>query len=110
MERNGSPKPIFETDPERLSFCTTLLIHPEFLRQNEGVNKGVNEGVNATLTDKEQTVLEAIKRNPSTSVAKMIKELNISRASIERAIKELKKRQMIIHEGPAKNGRWIVLK
>ena len=106
LERNGSPKPIFETDPERLSFCTTLLIHPEFLHQNEGVN----EGVNATLTDKEQTVLEAIKRNPSTSVAKMIKELNISRASIERAIKELKKRQMIIHEGPAKNGRWIVLK
>ncbi len=43
------------------------------------------------MTDKEQTVLEAIKRNPSTSVAKMIKELNISRASIERAIKELKK-------------------
>ncbi len=28
------------------------------------------------MTDKEQTVLEAIKRNPSTSVAKMIKELN----------------------------------
>ena len=106
MERNGSPKPIFETDPERHTFCTTLLIHPEFLRQNEGVN----EGVNATLTDKEQTVLEAIKRNPSTSVAKMIKELNISRASIERAIKELKKKQMIIHDGPAKNGRWIVLK
>ena len=29
LERNGSPKPIFETDPERLSFCTTLLIHPD---------------------------------------------------------------------------------
>jgi hypothetical protein len=35
LERNGSPKPIFETDPERLSFCTTLLIHPEFLCQND---------------------------------------------------------------------------
>ncbi|MDE7184366.1 MAG: winged helix-turn-helix transcriptional regulator [Lachnospiraceae bacterium] len=106
LERNGSPKPIFETDPERLSFCTTLLIHPEFLHQNEGVNEGVNE----TLSDKEQAVLDAIKRNPHTSVAKMIKELNISKASIERAIKGLKKRQIIIHEGPAKTGRWIVLK
>jgi len=31
LERNGSPKPVFETDPERLSFCTTIPIHPHFL-------------------------------------------------------------------------------
>jgi ATP-dependent DNA helicase RecG len=34
LERNGSPQPVFETDAERLSFSTTLLIHPDF--QNEG--------------------------------------------------------------------------
>lgn len=106
LERNGSPKPIFETDSERLSFCTTLLIHPEFLKQIEGVNEGVNAG----LSDKEQMVLDAIKRNSSTSVAKMVKELNISRASIERSIDSLKKRKIIIHEGPAKNGKWIIIK
>ena len=31
MERNGSPGLIIETDPERLSFCITLPIHPQFL-------------------------------------------------------------------------------
>ncbi|MCM1025126.1 MAG: hypothetical protein NC432_01740 [Roseburia sp.] len=36
LEHNGSPKPLFETDPERLSFCTTLLIHPYFLHSEEG--------------------------------------------------------------------------
>jgi ATP-dependent DNA helicase RecG len=31
LEKNGSPKPIFESDPNRLSFTTTLLIHPDSL-------------------------------------------------------------------------------
>ena len=40
LERNGSPEPIFETDPERLSFCTTIFIHPQFLPSHEGRNEG----------------------------------------------------------------------
>ena len=31
LEQNGSPKPIFETDENRLSFTSTILIHPYFL-------------------------------------------------------------------------------
>ena len=42
LERNGSPAPIFETDPDRLSFCTTLLIHPHFLHQEESRNNIVH--------------------------------------------------------------------
>ena len=105
LERNGSPKPIFETDPERLSFCTTLLIHPDFFYKNEGVN----EGVSKDLTEKEQMILNAMKSTPSISVAKMVKELNISKASIERAIKSMKEKQLIVREGSAKSGKWIVL-
>ncbi|MCD8021440.1 MAG: hypothetical protein LUF30_00140 [Lachnospiraceae bacterium] len=46
LERNGSPKPIFETDPERLSFCTTLLIHPLFLQTGEEISDGISDGLN----------------------------------------------------------------
>lgn len=36
LEQNGSPKPIFETDENRLSFTSTILIHPYFLEsENE---------------------------------------------------------------------------
>ena len=42
LEQNGSPKPVFETDPERLSVCTTLLIHPHFLHQEESRNNIVH--------------------------------------------------------------------
>ena len=42
LERNGSPEPIFETDPARLSFCTTIFIHPQFLPSHECRNEGRN--------------------------------------------------------------------
>lgn len=35
MESNGSPAPVFYTDEQRLSFSTTLYIHPEFDAKNE---------------------------------------------------------------------------
>ena len=54
-------------------------------------------------------ILNAMKRTPSISVAKMVKELNISKASIERAIKSMKEKQLIVREGSAKSGKWIVL-
>ena len=48
MRGNGSPEPIFETDPDRLSFTTILKIHPAFLTENqagEGANAGDSESV-----------------------------------------------------------------
>ncbi|MCD8197067.1 MAG: hypothetical protein LUE24_07925 [Lachnospiraceae bacterium] len=102
LERNGSPKPVFETEPERLSFCTTLLIHPAFLNQSEGINE--------ELTEKEQMALNFIISNPSVSVARMVKELTLPRTSVERTIRKLKQNGFIIHDGPKKNGRWVVLR
>jgi ATP-dependent DNA helicase RecG len=106
LKRNGSPDPIFETDPERLSFSSTLLIHPYFILQNEGEN----EGENKEITKNERMILTAIEKEPSISVAKMVKELGLSKASLERAIKSLKEKHFIKRQGPAKGGKWIILK
>ncbi len=106
LKRNGSPDPIFETDPERLSFSSTLLIHPYFIPQNEGEN----EGENKEITKNERMILTAIEKEPSISVAKMVKELGLSKASLERAIKSLKEKHFIKRQGPAKGGKWIILK
>ena len=40
LEKNKSPKPVFETDEERSYFKTTFFIHTEFKRENEGVKEG----------------------------------------------------------------------
>lgn len=31
LEKNGLPKPLFETDDERTSFAATIFIHPNFV-------------------------------------------------------------------------------
>jgi len=68
------------------------MIHPLFLHQNEGVNEGASE----KLSDKELLVRNAMKANPSITVAKMVKELAISKASIERAIKAMKEKLLLL--------------
>ena len=110
LDRNGSPKPIFETDPARLSFSTTLFIHPDFLHHNEGVNEGVNEVINIDLTERELLILSIMKTNPSVSIAKIVNELNVSISSVERAVRSLKQKRIIAREGSDKNGKWIILK
>ncbi len=61
LAQNGSPMPLFETDPDRLSFSTTLLIHPNFLHHNEGENEGDNREVEAGLTERESAVLSLMR-------------------------------------------------
>ena len=111
LEKNGSPKPIFYTDEERLSFTTTLFIHPEF--KNDTVNEGVNEGVNhlsSRLSAKEKEVYEIIKKDPSLSMSNMKTVLGVSESTIYRAIKQLKAQEYIRREGSDKKGKWMILK
>ena len=35
LDKNGSPKPEFETDDDRSYFITRLYVHKEFLKENE---------------------------------------------------------------------------
>lgn len=103
----GYKKPsIVETlDPDRITI--TLQIETASINITDD---GTNEEINRRVTGKEYQVLQVIKRDPSLSVAKMVKELGISKASIERALKSMKEKKLIAREGATKNGRWIILK
>ena len=107
LENNGSPKPIFYTDEERLSFTTTLFIHPEF--ENDRVNDRVNIS-RPSLTKREKEVYEIIIDDASLSVANIARTLNISDSTVNRTIKKLKEKNYITREGADKNGKWIILK
>lgn len=91
LENNGSPKPIFYTDEERLSFTTTLFIHPEF--KNDRVNDRVNIS-EPSLTKREKEVYEIIADDASLSVANIAKSLNISDSTVNRAIRGLKEKKI----------------
>ncbi len=111
LERNGSPKPIFETDPERMSFCTTILIHPYFLHQDKNKYDTVNDTVNdiPKLTKTEQIILSYIIKNNQATINEIMSAVNKSKSTVNRAIKSLKTKGLLSRTGSDKNGSWNVL-
>ena len=113
LEKNGSPKPIFETDDERTSFAATIFIHPGFI-VNESLPSGKNVGKDngkdkSTNTNNEEQVLIAIKNNPQITIPVMAKTTGLGERTVSRIIKELKSNGVLIREG-TRNGKWVILK
>ena len=58
LEKNGSPKPLFETDEERTFFATTIYIHPGFIANG---NDFGNDSCHENISEDEKTILEIMK-------------------------------------------------
>ena len=111
LEKNGSPKPVFYTDPERLSFATTLFIHPDFLKSNQcvtDVNDGNHDGNDGNLSANEIKILDVVAQNPTLAASKIGELVGISKPTVERTLKGLKNKGMIRREGSTR-GRWIII-
>lgn len=80
--------------------------------KNDGDNDGENDGEKSDiikeLSNKEKIVFSAIKENPYTTTAFIAKDKNLTRPTIERAIKNLKQLGLIKRIGPDKGGHWEV--
>ena len=118
LEKNGSPKPIFETDEDRTSFATTIFIHPEFLKTvnfsgNDG-NKTTDQTTDQTTDRKgksytEKKILYLIKQNPRITQACLAEELEMPKSTIKYYVGKMSKAKIIKREGTVHNGKWIVL-
>lgn len=101
------------TDPERLSFCTTIFIHPQFLPSHEGRNEGrngtKNEERKSLSAARTERILSAISENPHITMRSLVEELDIPRSAVERILKNLRDAGVVRHEGSTKKGRWVVL-
>lgn len=108
LEHNGSPASIFETDPERLSFCTTIFIHPQFLSPN-GTKDGTKQAVPNRRTERVQLIFSAIQKDLQITVRALVENLGISKNTILRILKELQENGTIKREGSSRKGRWVML-
>ena len=106
LEKNGSPKPIFETDPDRLSFSSTILIHPAFVGENVGESVGVNVGVKLNKTQRK--IIELLKDNPRYTLEQMAQIITVERRTIERNIKKLRENGVLERVGSDREGYWIL--
>ena len=108
LETNGSPKPLFETDDDRLSFTSTIFIHPAFLESSETKSETENETENDGLNDVEKAVLQYFKRHPQSTILKLCNDINLSRSHVTRVIRSLKMQKLLERQGSDRKGEWIV--
>ena len=74
---------------------------------NDGVNKGVNDGVKSDKKDLK--IMKLITQKPTITKDELAKALDLSKSTIERRMRNLKKQGKIKRTGSDKTGSWIVI-
>ena len=118
LEKNGSPKPEFETDEEHSYFISRFFVREDFYNESDTVteivekqettqkNCGENCGKNSVTAEK---IIAAIKENPSVTQKRLVEITGLTRRGIEWQIKQLKEKGIIRRVGADKGGYWEVL-
>jgi ATP-dependent DNA helicase RecG len=124
LNRNGSPKPLFDTnEPERSCFITELTIHPEFIEvKNDGGQ--VNDNVRGEIRNDFGMISERIRNdfgkevadtfdiicaNPDFTAKEISELINKSPRTVENYTARLKEAGIIQRKGAKLGGSWEVI-
>ncbi len=102
-------EPLFEYDA---FFKVTFYRNPEYaLKQTaeKMVGEKVGQKVGEKITQNQEKILAAIKKDPTVSAQILSEKVGISARKIEENIAKLKKRGILKRIGPDKGGHWEVL-
>ena len=64
----------------------------------------------AKLTDRQQKILNHIKKTPTITGKQMSEMLSVSQCTIERDLSVLKRMGVLIREGKDNDGVWVIMK
>lgn len=125
LAANGSPPAEYDTDDERSYFSTVLKTHPLFLGEtanepvtarSEPINEPTNEPINgpaaqarfASLSELENQIVQALRREPSLTREQLASLTDVSRATVTRRLAKLRDEGFLQRVGPKKTGHWEV--
>ena len=74
--------------------------------KNVGINVGINVGLNAT----EKKILSYLIEKPEATADDMASAIGVSKRTIERTLKKLQEKELLVRSGTKKSGKWIVIK
>ena len=83
LAENGSPRAIFETTDDRLTFLVTIPVR-EGYRENLETNVFGSE----TRTKRSERIIDLIKNKPTMSAAEIAMEIDMSSRGVEKQIKK----------------------
>ena len=103
---SGSDEIIFQEDDV---FVTKVPLHSINDTVNATVDATVNATVNATVSERQKRILIEANVNKNITIAQLADKLSVSRDTILRDMKKLKKLNLIRRVGSDKLGHWDIL-
>ena len=120
MKEQNLEAPIYTENDHSVTLILKNNIEKRNVKQKSNdITQGITQGITQvtqgiTQTNKEQSVEEkillVIKENPTSSQAKIAKEIGISVDSVKYYIRKMRENHIITREGTSQKGKWIILK
>jgi len=89
-----------------------IVVLPNFFRvvmPNIKYNKNEDVGLNVGLNELQNKIIAIIKNNCLVTQREIALELGVNIRTVERSVKELKEKGVLIKEGSKKKGKWLVI-
>ena len=112
LTENGSPRAIFETTDDRLTFLVTIPIHDGCNENAESSERGseTKEKSSERSIKSSEKILELIKKKPTMSAAEIAMEIDMSSRGVEKQIRKLREAGIIRRVGADFGGYWEIIK
>ena len=122
LAENGSPRAIFETTDDRLTFLVTIPVH-EGCRESSETNSNSSEtdilcserGSETKTKNSERSsetkdlIIDIIKQDPHITAAEIAMQLNMSSRGVEKQIRKLRELGKIKRTGGRFGGYWEIV-
>lgn len=129
LAENGSPRAIFETTDDRLTFLVTIPVHKgceqsslhgkaakPSAEKSSGTSSRPDSGANTKSSEKgvlgseksSEKILDLIKNKPTISAAEIAMEIDISARGVEKQIRKLREAGIIKRVGADRGGYWEI--
>ena len=111
LAENGSPRAIFETTDDRLTFLITIPIHEMCSESSETTNESSETHLESSerTTKSSERILDLIKNKPTISAAEIAMEIEMSSRGVEKQIKKLREAGVIRRNGADFGGYWEII-
>ena len=111
LAENGSPRAIFETTDDRLTFLVTIPVHEGCEKSSETKSKSSERKTKSSerKAKSSERILDLIKSNPKISAAEIAMKIDMSSRGVEKQIKKLRESGIIKRNGADFGGCWVII-
>ena len=115
LAENGSPRAIFETTDDRLTFLVTIPVREGCGESSETDILGSERGSERKTKSSERSmetkdlIIEIIKQDPHITAAEIAMQLNMSSRGVEKQIRKLRELGKIKRTGGRFGGYWEIV-